>query len=394
VKTLEILSKQRAFLQSLAAIIIYRGAVRSGKTYVGAIKTIIKCLQGRTVLAIAPTHQMLIDNVVFTLLEVGALMGIQVIAKTSLKKVFIGRGVVILRSAEVPDSIRGFPADDMWIDEGSFIKDNKAYLRGYARLSGSADRQVYITSSPNSFDWVEKLSHNVKAELITQRLIDNYFLDEGFFQTLLEEYGGEDSPFARQELYGEIVNFGTGYFLTDKISIEKDFRIVRYCQAFDLAFTDKKNSDFTGYALCGIDDQDRFVVIQAERHKFEAPIIKQLIKQKTNQFDGETLIEANGPQIAVYQDLADDPEMYGHRLVPVKTTVSKGARSIGLATAMHGGRVCFHEDESWNQLALDELKSFNLQDTHEHDDIMDAIVFCYNHLKGVKSSFIKSVKGL
>lgn len=385
-KTIELLKKQIHFLQSKKDVIIYRGAIRSGKTYVGAIKTIINCMKGRIMLAIGPTWQMVVDNIVATIEEVAELMGIDIDVKTSKKRIYIGKGQVILRSAEKPERIRGFAAHDMWIDEASYIVDNKAYLRGYGRLSKSHDRQVFITSSPNGKDWVYKLSKNDNSELITQALADNYFLDEKFFKQLLEQYGGIDSPFAKQELFAEIVSFATGFFPVDRIVYSNDVTLTKVCVAFDLAFTKNKKSDHSAFAVCGLDNKGKFVVIDAQRWKFEAPITKKIIKEKILELGIDSLIEANGPQVAVFQDLVIDTDLQSETIIPVKPAVSKPARGISLAATMYNKNVIFindvnNESKEWHEPAKEELEEFTTDDTHENDNILDCLTMCHNYLK-------------
>lgn len=377
---LPLLQKQVDFLQCQSDVIIYRGAIRSGKTFVGAFKTIIECSKGKTILAIAPTYGMLEDNVVATLKEVGELLGIEVFSVMSKKRVYIGDGEVILRSAEEPDKIRGFKADDMWIDEGSFIKNHDAYLRGFGRLSSNPNRQVWITSSPCGKDWVYKLSINENATLITQSLSDNFFLDQGFFDTLLLEYGGIDSDFAKQELFAEIVTFDNGFFPTNKIVYADNISPTTLTQAFDLAFTDKKNSDYTAYGIGGFDYANNYTVAHVERHKFRAPAVKDLIKKQVIDIDIPTLIETVGTQRGIFDDLVIDPELQGKMLIPVNANINKAVRAMGMANTMNNGKFIMKNAE-WNEIFVDEMAQFSINDSHEHDDMIDAHVMIYNHLK-------------
>ena len=172
-----------------------------------------------------------------------------------------------------------------------------------------------------------------------------------------ESYGETD--FAKQELDGDFVSFNAGFFPTKHILFEKGLNIVNVVHAWDLGFTDKKNSDYTGYALCGIDNLGRFVVIHSQRWKFKAPIVKQLIKDRLKELDAPCLIEANGAQVAVYDDLIADKELFHNTLIPIKTTTSKPSRSVGLASAMSQGNVVFVKNE-WNQELVDEMDSFTI----------------------------------
>jgi hypothetical protein len=360
---------------------VYRGAIRSGKTYVGAIKTVIECMRGKRVLSISPTYQMAVDNVEATLVEVCEMMGVPIDVKMSKKRIYIGSGYVIFRTAEAVEAIRGFEADHMWIDEGSFMKSNEAYRRGIGRLSGDPNRQVWITSSPSGKDWVYKLSRQDNCQLFTQALYDNYFLDEGFFQILLKEYGGEDSKYARQEIYGEIVTFESGFFPASRIIKSKSLKPSSLCGAFDLGFGEKKSSDYSAYALCGFDYDDNFNIIHVERWKQEpGPTKEKIIDIISHIPDVPHLIESNGPQSVIYKDIVADPRMRDYLILPSNSTMSKPARGIGLANKMNIGKVIMH-DKSFFDMVSDELGEFTMNDTHENDDMVDTIVMDYNYLK-------------
>ena len=100
-----------------------------------------------------------------------------------------------------------------------------------------------------------------------------------------------------------------------------------------------------------------------------------------------TMIEANGPQKAVYDDLVSD----GVRdLIPVVTTSSKVARSVGFASAIEKGNVLMKAGKSWNNEFKEECDEFSLDDSHAHDDMVDAVVMCYNYLKYGNSGGIRT----
>jgi predicted phage terminase large subunit-like protein len=332
---------------------------------------------------------MLEDGVVSTLEECGEMMDIPVRSVLSKKVVWIGKNKVILRSGEKPEEIRAFKCGHVWIDEGSYLKNNACYLRAIGRMSANPNGTVYITSSPKGKDWVYELSKQDDCLLLTQSLSENYFLSEKFYETLLKEYGGPDSPFAKQELEGLVVSFGDKYFPTERIKYNGYGVITHLVQAFDLAFTEHNKSDYTAYALCGVDNNNNFIVLHVERHRFKIPQIKQLIKAKLNEINCPCIVDAQGPQIAVYDDLIADPDLYGHTIIPWKSVVSKPIKNIGLATAMYSGRVYFNS-APWNKTAIEELDEFREDMSHDHDDQGDAISMCFNYTKGSQTSLCLS----
>ena len=87
-------------------------------------------------------------------------------------------------------------------------------------------------------------------------------------------------------------------------------------------------------------------------------------------------IESNNAGIAVVQDLRSE----GIRFNAVNQVNSKVARSVGLSACIDQSRVIFKEAE-WNKMVLTELNSFTWDNTHAHDDMIDAIVLAFNKLK-------------
>jgi len=201
----------------------------------------------------------------------------------------------------------------------------------------------------------------------------------------MQEYAGD---YLEQELNGKIVDFGSGIFNTRNLGTFEKVQIHTMAQAFDLGFSEKKTSDYSAYALCGIGTDGKFYIIDIERWRFKAPITKEKIRTIKSQVpDMPTMIEANGPQKAVYDDLVSD----GVRdLIPVVTTSSKVARSVGFASAIEKGNVLMKAGKTWNNEFKEECDEFSLDDSHAHDDMVDAVVMCYNYLKYGNSGGIRT----
>lgn len=60
------------------------------------------------------------------------------------------------------------------------------------------------------FEGYDKKNKTDKVHLIRALTKDNIFLPEGYYETLLEDYGGPDNPLAQQELFGQFVNLQAG----------------------------------------------------------------------------------------------------------------------------------------------------------------------------------------
>ena len=127
-------------------------------------------------------------------------------------------GVMIyLYSLERPDSIRGIEVGWWLSDESAFAKHEAIQVcRGRLRDKNGPLYERH-TTSPNSYNWCYEEFENKDGKnksksvhLIRGITKDNIFLPDGYYQSLLEEYGGADNPLAKQELFGQFTNLGEG----------------------------------------------------------------------------------------------------------------------------------------------------------------------------------------
>lgn len=113
-------------------------------------------------------------------------------------------------SLENFDIIRGIEVGWLACDEAAFSK-REAIDVCFGRLrhkEGSLKARFF--SSPKGFNWFYDFCTSNHVELFKGRTKDNINLPKDYYKQLVELYGGEDSPLARQELFGEFVNIGSG----------------------------------------------------------------------------------------------------------------------------------------------------------------------------------------
>lgn len=115
------------------------------------------------------------------------------------------------------EDIRGIEVGSIAVDELCFAK-----IEAYKVIKGRLrDKRGPLEfrgfSSPNGFNWTYDTfgSHYGKGQterkhLIKAKTIDNIFLPDGYYDDLVEEYGGLSNPLAKQELLGEFVNLQAG----------------------------------------------------------------------------------------------------------------------------------------------------------------------------------------
>lgn len=230
--TIEATDYQIEALNTKSTNTLLLGGIGTGKSFIGALWVITKARlyyrkkdkkgRGLRFIICANTYTQLIQASVETLIMMLEMFGIKYKATLSGAKkrvTFLGC-TCYLYSLEKYDNIRGIEVDYVWVDEGCFAKA-QAYkvLKGRMRAVLCKFPQILITSSPNGFNWVYDMfegKDNDDAEdfdtirLIRAKTIENTHLRDGYYEELLRDYGGEDSPLARQELFGEFVSLTEG----------------------------------------------------------------------------------------------------------------------------------------------------------------------------------------
>lgn len=113
---------------------------------------------------------------------------------------------IFIYSLDVPENIRGIEVGWLAADEAAFsTKEAIDVIFGRLRdKRGSLKARFF--SSPNGFNFFYDFINSAKVELHQGKTKDNKNLPETYYKQLLEMYGGENSPLARQELFGEFCN--------------------------------------------------------------------------------------------------------------------------------------------------------------------------------------------
>lgn len=133
-----------------------------------------------------------------------------------------------LRSLEnIDKAVAGLTVDKMIVDEYAFCgRPNQTpmyiHKKIIQRLRGqNGVNQFVALTSPNGINflhdiWVTKATD--EHLLVQCKTKDNVFLPQGYYQALVAAYGGEDTPLARQELFGEFINVNQGraYYAFDR----------------------------------------------------------------------------------------------------------------------------------------------------------------------------------
>jgi PBSX family phage terminase large subunit len=236
-KEIMLLPHQMESIKSDHPEVLLLGGIGSGKSQLGAIWLVDKISKFPKCecLIAANTYSQLMNASVKTLLNYLNDMGIEYNAVLSgaRKRVEIGKSTIYLYSLDKPDSIRGIEVSFSWLDEVAF-SSLKALnvVRGRMRGNKSDYRQMLMTTSGNGFNFLYDAFGNLEGNdsrkvLISAKTMDNTFLPDGYYEELVENYGGEDTPLALQELMGKFVNLQEGaiYNLFDRAINVKDCNI-------------------------------------------------------------------------------------------------------------------------------------------------------------------------
>lgn len=371
---------QGEFLNSKAKVTSYEGGLGAGKTRILCAKAIQKALLGRIFLLVSFSYTALTDTVFKTLIDLLETdykgLPYKKTASTGKMNVFIGKGEIRLRTGIDPDKLRGPNVHDWGIDEAREFKDDYIYkvLIGRARIDEYA--QGFIASTTKGRNWVYELGKRPDSKVIRQTTFDNPFLPESYKNFLKQEYSGK---FAQQELYADIVDMGAGVIDPNWFKVIPIFKPLNAVRFWDLAVSTKTHADYTAGALCSFNDN--FIIHNINRMKKEWPDVKKEIV-KTAHKDGVNVtiyIEESGQQLGFIQELRRLPELRQFTVKSLRPDKDKFTRALPWASRAESGNVhlCYG---GWIEQFKEECSSFSADDSHIHDDQVDAVSGAYEAL--------------
>lgn len=219
--TVELLPYQIKALNSNSRETGIVAGIGTGKSYTAAMFIIKMCFENPKSKGFigAPTFSVLMNATVVTLTNLLDQYGIPYTAVLSgARKRFVINGVTVyLYSMDAPETLVGFEIGWAVVDEAAYVKiEAIKKLQGRMRHPKGPHKFLYI-SSPNGYNWMydmfgdyQRKKGDHQYNLIQARTKDNVFLPEGYYESLVESYGGEESSLAKQELFGKFVNMFSG----------------------------------------------------------------------------------------------------------------------------------------------------------------------------------------
>ncbi len=391
---IQLTKTQSDFLAHHGLFAQYQGGLGAGKTKILVIWGFCRASMGRYVLITEPTHQMVRDVLANEFIVLFEELGVQYTYNKSDQTIEVGGGKIYMRSGEAPERMRGINADDFGMDEVS-SQSRETFDIGSARAGrrlNDGKEQWRVVGTPRGRDWVHTMGLDYGDVVFRQSTFKNPFLSDTYKQNMLKQYTKE---FARQELFGEIVDFSAGVIRSKWFTDLVDYPVLhRSCRSWDLAFTTKKSSDFTASCLMTL-DSDSVYLHDLFRVKSEWPQTRRTIIE-TAHADGQgvpIVIESIAGQIALISDLQNSPELRNFTIIPFNPKGDKLNRAMGWVSKSERGRFFVMPSAKKDYFYI-ECDQFTANDTHDHDDCVDAVSQAYNYLMNTSLAVSGNIKGI
>lgn len=247
---LELSDSQYEFIYSDKPHVLFCGGVGSGKTFSGALWTIMMAKQYPNCrgLITANTHSQLQKATLAELFALCDKLQIKYKYLVNQNRVFIGESEALCYTMEKPENLAGPTVGWWWADEAAFYR-KLAFDKGAARVRDKKGPcTIRFTTTPNGFNWLYEYFVENPAdykEVIYSKTLDNLDnLPDTYVEQLKAQY---DTKMAAQELDGQFVNLNSGqvYYAFDRK------RHVSNCEIKD---TDLLivGLDFNVNPLCGV----------------------------------------------------------------------------------------------------------------------------------------------
>lgn len=306
---------------------------------------------------------------------------------------FPGGGWIQFRTAEEPDGLRGEGLDFVNFDEAAHVKGLEDIWDLCVRPS-LMDRQghAWFISTPkghNYFSTLFKRGRDGEKDWASFQFAtgDNPHIAKDEIKSMRR---GMPLLVARQEVDAEFVALAGALFRRENITVlEKEPFCRRWVRTWDLAFTEKTNSDYTSGAKVGMTDDGTVVLSHIVHDRLEWPEAVRLIGD-TARMDGVTIeqgIEVVGAQVGMLQTILRDPLLSRFVFRPIQVHKDKLTRALPLVARSEQGKFAIVRGP-WNQKFIDEACAFP---EGMHDDMVDSTVAGMEMLaNGITGKFVRT----
>lgn len=162
----------------------------------------------------------------------------------------------------------------------------------------------------------------------------------------------------------------------------RDYHYKRILITADTAMKVKQHNDYSVFIVGGVTPENKLHIIDMVRGKWEAPDLKKVavqlfeqhkVQKKTGVTCSGLYVEDKASGVGLIQEL----QRVGIPIVGIKVDADKLTRVENVLTYIQAGQVMLPNSENYgfNKDLLDECESFTRDDSHLHDDIVDALVY-------------------
>lgn len=380
---------QRRMMESTSPLVAVVCGVGCGKTRGSSWTSLVRAASGEHVLSVAPTHAMVSKVLFRDAVMVARDNGFRYRpVKSPYHSIHTPSGDIVYGAGSVPDSSRGENADTVLMDEATIMRGREAFDILYAR-SGRGPRgrkSVIVTTTPKGRqNWMHDVIYDADGkvrdgvDLITASSLDAPFLSDEYKRGLISQYG-IDTPWFRQEVLGEWVEWSGGIIDVSRLRIAPRPGPLRLCRAWDTASSSKSSADYTASCLMGMTtDCSRVHIIDVTQWRGTYGELRPRIIQRMSgdPVGCAQVIEDTAAGQVIRSDLMRARELSAYAILPVEPIGDKITRCLSYSSRVAGGMVTY-EAGSWNRNWLDEQAAFGPK--CEHDDMVDATAHAYNWL--------------
>lgn len=295
-----------------------------------------------------------------------------------------GKGVVLVRSGEEPDSLRGFKFNGAVIDEAASQKEEVWKEALAPALSDSQGWAMFLGTPKGVDNWFYERyveAANLEDWQRWQRpSSDNPLMTEKELEARKRESGSY--VFAREYL-AEFVVRGGGMFgpdgfrwydqKSDRIFLGDESCKLEDLDRFatvDLAATTKTYSDYSVVSSWAATKDKRLILLEVVREKMEGPKIIRTMERARDRWNLSSIwIEKTAYHIQLIQQARAE----GLPVMELVADKDKVTRSEPAAAALEGGLVWFPRTASWLNDFTTELLAF--PDSSSKDDMVDTFSY-------------------
>ena len=378
------LPHQYKLLTSKAKYLYYKGGIRSGKTYGGALK-MLTIPQNSVAIIAAPSYENIRNGALRTLLslinDIQKRSGMTILAgEPRLSPPYnvrlIGGREFVFFSEGNFNLVRGLEASMCWIDEAGHMAEfidgmNTLWSVALGRLNGYPG-QIILTSSPNYRQpWSSKIfqdnAQDPEYETIHASTLDNFFLSEEYKTSLRKSYTSE---MYAQEVLGQDINPAGAMFQRHWFTVvPRAPEGLKWFRYWDLAASTKQSADYTASVRAAMHDGtiylDGGIHMKAEWPDVRKVIVATMLSERS---DTQVGIEEALQGLAAVQELRRMPELSGVTFRGIKVDKDKVSRAMPWAARAEAGTVKLVAGP-WVKSFIDEVVAFP---TAPHDDYVDA----------------------